>query len=224
MPRQIRIVIPHEAHHVTQRGNYRQPIFEDNSDFSQYLLWLKEYSRKYGIDIIAYCLMKNHIHLIGCPKAEESFSKTLNVLAMRYSQYINRKRKSHGHLWQGRYFSCVLGEEHLYRAIRYVERNPVRAKIVKNAWDYKWSSASLHIGIEKAPAIILKKILDINSSQWKEYLCEADTEMVEEMRLKTKRGLVVGSESFIKRLEKKLNRPLKCLNPGRPKKVEEKGS
>ena len=96
--------------------------------------------------------------------------------------------------------------------------------MVKNAWDYKWSSASLRAGIEKDPIVTLKQILDMNSLQWKEYLGEADTEMVEEMRLKTKRGLVVGSESFIKRLEKKLNRPLKCLNPGRPKKVEEKGS
>jgi len=223
MPRQIRIIIPHEAHHITQRGNYCQQIFEDNGDFRQYLLWLKEYSQKYGIDIIAYCLMNNHVHLIGCPNTEESFGKTLNVLAMRYSQYINRKRKSYGHLWQGRYFSCVLDETHLYRAIRYVESNPVRAKMVKNAWDYKWSSAPLHAGTEKAPIITLKKILDMNPSQWKEYLNEADMEMVEEIRLKTKRGLVIGAEAFIKRLEKKLNRSLKCLNPGRPKKVE-KGS
>ena len=79
---------------------------------------------------------------------------------------------------------------------------------MKNAWDYKWSSASLRAGIKKAPIIAMKQILDMNSSQWKEYLGEVDTEMVEEMRLKTKRGLVIGSESFIKRLEKKLNMPL----------------
>jgi len=218
MPRQIRIVIPHEAHHITQRGNYRQEIFEDDNDFKQYLIWLNEYSKKHKIDILAYCLMMNHVHIIGTPENEKSFGNTLNTLAMRYSQHVNRKRKSNGHVWQGRFFSCILDEAHLYRAIRYVENNPVRAKMVKNAWNYRWSSAQTHVGMGEKSIITLKSILDMKPTEWKAYLKEDDAEMTSEMRLKTRRGLVVGKEAFVKGLEKKLGRSLKCLDPGRPKK------
>jgi len=218
MPRQVRIIIPHEAHHITQRGNYRQEILEDDDNFRQYLIWLKEYSRKYKIDILAYCLMSNHVHLIGIPKDKESFAKAFNSLAMRYSQYINRKRKLCGHVWQGRYFSCVLDEIYLYRAIRCVEQNPIRARMVENAWDYKWSSAGTHVGMEADSIIPLKKTFNMDTEEWKEYLKEVDEEANKEVRLKTKRGLVAGTEPFIKKLEKKLKRSLKCLDPGRPKK------
>jgi len=85
MPRQVRIIIPPEAYHVIQRGNYRQEIFEDGDDF-------KQYSRKCKIDILAYCLITNHVHIIGTSNDKESFAKAFNSLAMRYSQYINRKR------------------------------------------------------------------------------------------------------------------------------------
>lgn len=224
MPRQVRIVIPNEAHHITQRGNYQQEVFGQANDFSQYLFYLKEYSEKYHIDILAYCLMNNHIHIIGVPHAKESLGVALNILTMRYAQYVNRKRKSCGHVWQGRYFSCALDEIHLYRAIRYVERNPVRAKMVNNAWDYEWSSAHTHTGMQRKRVIPLKKSFDMSAKEWKAYLREEDNVMVDEMRLKTKRGLVIGTETFVKNAEKILKRSLKCLNPGRPRKKGEKGS
>lgn len=223
MPRQARIIIPNVAHHITQRGNYRQEIFKECNDFRQYLFWLKDYSKKYNIDILAYCLMNNHIHIIAIPHDKKLLGLALNTLTMRYSQYVNRKKKLQGHVWQGRYFSCLLDEIHLYRAIRYVERNPVRAKMVNNAWDYAWSSASVHAGMPVKRCITLKKLFDMSSKDWKVYLCEEDNSMVKEMRLKTKRGLAVGSEIFIKKMEKILKRSLKCLSPGRPKKGE-KGS
>ena len=224
MPRQVRIVLPGEAHHITQRGNYQQEIFEETNDFRQYLFYLKECSEKHHIDILAYCLMRNHIHIIGIPHDKESLGMAFNTLTMRYAQYVNRKRKSCGHVWQGRYFSCVMDETHLYRAIRYVERNSVRAKMVNNALDYEWSSARIHAGMQSEKLISLKKSFDMNTKEWKAYLYEEDNIMVDEMRLKTKRGLVVGTEMFIKNAEKILKRPLKCLNPGRPKKNGEKGS
>jgi len=117
-----------------------------------------------------------------------------------------------------------MDETHLYRAIRYVERNSVRAKMVNNALDYKWSSARIHAGMQSEKFISLKKSFDMNTKEWKTYLYEEDNIMVDEMRLKTKRGLVVGTEMFIKNTEKALKRSLKCLNPGRPKKKGEKGS
>lgn len=218
MPRQVRVIIPGEAHHIVQRGNYQQEIFREPDDFRRYLLWLKDYSKEHHIDILAYCLMNNHTHIIGVPHHRESFGEALNTLTMRYSQYVNRKRKLHGHVWQGRYFSCLLDETHLYRAIRYVERNPVRAKVVNSSWDYAWSSAPVHTGIRSERFVTLEKSFDMDAEEWKAYLCEEDSPMVDEMRLKTRRGLVVGSEIFIKKAEEILKRSLKCLSPGRPKK------
>ena len=131
MPRQSRIVIPDTVHHITQRGNYRQDIFDGPNNYRQYCEWINKYAQEYDVEVIGYCLMRNHVHFIVIPKQENSLAKLFNTVHMRYSQYINRKRGVKGHLWQGRFYSCILDDAHLYRAIRYVENNPVRAKIVK---------------------------------------------------------------------------------------------
>lgn len=119
MPRHSRIVILGVTHHITQRGNYRQEIFEENEDYKRYCLWVSEYAEKYGLDILAYCLMTNHFVIV--PEKEDSLARAFNTTHMRYSQYMNRKKKLRGHLWQGRFFSCFMDNDHLYRAIRYVE-------------------------------------------------------------------------------------------------------
>ncbi|MBI4746619.1 MAG: transposase [Deltaproteobacteria bacterium] len=103
MPRISRVVAVGHPHHITQRGNYRQPVFEDEDDFIQYLHWLKEYCLKYSLNIWAYCLMNNHVHFLAVPMKDDSLSKTFNTLHVRYSQYFNQKRKARGHLWQGRF-------------------------------------------------------------------------------------------------------------------------
>jgi putative transposase len=220
MPRQSRIVIPNVPHHITQRGNYRQNVFEEDSDYEQYCSWLKEYTEEYDLDILAYCLMSNHVHFIVVPCNEDSLARAFNTIHMRYSQYMNRKHNVGGHLWQGRFFSCFMDDEHVYRAIRYVERNPVRAKIVKQAWEYRWSSARIHTGSDETDSLIPvdSSYLDMRKSKWKRYLRAEDHQMCDEMRLKTARGLGIGCEKFIKKLERKLKRSLQCLNPGRPRK------
>ena len=223
MPRRARIVIPDLAHHVTQRGNYRQRVFKRDQDYQQYCLWMNEYAKQYTLNIVAYCLMGNHVHFIVIPRTEEGLAKTFNTAHMRYAQYINRQRKVKGHLWQGRFFSCILDEAHLYRAIRYVEQNPVRAKIVKKAWEYPWSSAREHAGGESSSLIELSRRVDIVKQQnWREYLMEEDVPMCEEMRIKTNRGLVIGTNRFVNQLEERLNLSLQCLNPGRPRKKKDK--
>jgi putative transposase len=127
MPRIARVVAVGLPHHITQRGNYRQDVFFDTDDRRQYLLWIGEYSAKYGLSVLAYCLMQNHVHFIAIPREANSLAKTFNAAHMRYSQYFNKKLKQRGHLWQGRFYSCVLDESHLMLASRYIERNPVRA-------------------------------------------------------------------------------------------------
>lgn len=219
MPRQARIVIPYTAHHITQRGNYRQNIFDNDTDYKQYCEWINEYAQEKGLDILAYCLMKNHVHFVVVPKAENDLALVFKTVHMRYAHYVNRQHQVHGHLWQGRFYSCILDDAHLYRAIRYVENNPIRAKIVKKAWDYEWSSAKDHSKERDKPLIKITVHKEIKEGKpWQEYLQENDSEMTEEIRLKTDRGLVVGTDKFVVKLEKLLNRSLKCLNPGRPKK------
>ncbi|MBW2039797.1 MAG: transposase [Deltaproteobacteria bacterium] len=115
------------SHHITQRRNYRQPVFEPEADYLQYLQWLREYCKKYFLEIWAYCLMSNHVHFVGVPMKDDPLARTFNTLYIRYSQYFTQKRKATGHLWQGRFYPCILNERHSYAAIRYVENNPVRA-------------------------------------------------------------------------------------------------
>jgi putative transposase len=218
MPRQSRIVIPKIPHHITQRGNYRQNVFECDEDFSLYCSWINQYSQKYGLDILAYCLMSNHVHFVVVPRDEECLARVFNTVHMRYAQHIHRRHGARGHLWQGRFFSCFMDSDHLYHAIRYVERNPVRAGMVKIAWKYRWSSAGVHAGLYDGPIAISTKDFAVDKIEWQEYLHAEDEQIVNELRLKTQRGTALGSEAFIKRIERKLDRSLVCLNPGRPRK------
>ena len=219
MPRHSRIVIPDVAYHITQRGNYRQKVFYKKEDYLQYCDWLNEYAKKYHLELLAYCLMPNHIHVIATPSTEESLARTFNTVHMRYAQHHNRKHRLYGHLWQGRFYSCILDDAHLYRAIRYVERNPVRAKMVQRAWEYPYSSARIHVGEEENPAILLShRDQTMNEKEWREYLHDEDEAFNSEIRLKTLRGLVVGAKDFVQKLERRLERSLACLNPGRPRK------
>jgi len=146
MPRRARVVFEGVVHHITQRGNYRQNVFEDDSDKRKYVEFIREYSEKYGMKIYAYCLMSNHVHFIAAPVKEDSLAMTFKYSNMRYSSYFNRKNRRSGHLWQGRFYSCPLQFEHALEALRYVERNPVRAKMVELPWEYQWSSAREHVG------------------------------------------------------------------------------
>jgi putative transposase len=222
MPRRARIVIPHQAHHIIQRGNYQQYVFEKDADFRTYLYLMKEYSEKYQLKIHAFCLMGNHVHFIVTPVEESGLSETFRNVHARFSQYKNIEKRRLGHLWQGRFYSCVLSETHLFRAIRYVEMNPVRARMVKYAWDYPWSSTRQHLGLERSP--IIRTMfhesyveLGVNIQNWKTYLTEDDPEMIKEMRKKTQKGLAIGRTDFIIKMEEKFNVILQELKAGRPK-------
>ncbi|MBI3804715.1 MAG: transposase [Nitrospirae bacterium] len=222
MPRIARIVVPGHAYHVTQRGNYRQKIFRNDEDRLKYLSWIGEYSRKYRLSIWAYCLMDNHVHFIVQPQKEDSLAKVFSVAHMRYSQYFNKEGSASGHLWQGRFYSCLLDEPYLMAAMRYVERNPVRAKIVKKPWGWKWSSAAAHIGGTEGQEYVvdLKDSLGISAKSWRKYIgSEENAADVEAIRRKTMVGRPLGEEGFIRRLSQKLGRAITVLPRGRPKKT-----
>ena len=144
MPRLARTVFARVPHHITQRGNRREDVFFTEDDRKAYLNWLLEYCDQYSVDILAYCLMTNHVHIVAVPGTEDSLQRVLKPLHMRYAQRINRAHGWKGHVWQGRFFSSPLDEVYVWAAVRYVERNPVRAKMVRKAENYPWSSAAGH--------------------------------------------------------------------------------
>ena len=221
MPRIARAVAVEYPHHITQRGNYRQVVFEKDEDYIQYLEWLKLYSKKYSLKIWAYCLIRNHVHFIVVPMESDSLAKTFNTLHMRYSQYFNMRNKEAGHLWQGRFYSCVLDERHLYAGMRYVENNPVRAGVVRKSEQYQWSSVRSHIKktadqILSDDCYVVKEIKD-----WSAYLGEKeDSTLVHEIRQNTKTGRPCGGDVFLRKLEKLLGRRLGALPLGRPRKAK----
>lgn len=224
MPRTARIVVPDYPFHITQRGNNRQDIFSDDEDREKYLSYLDEYSKEYKLSILAYCLMTNHVHFIAVPEQEDSLSKTFSSTHHRYSQYYNKKKKSSGHLWQGRFYSCLLDQIHLMMALRYVERNPVRAKMVKQPWGYKWSSAAYHTGRTESDIRLssIDKYIDISNQEWEEYLLEKeDKEELVTIREHTMKGSPIGNGSFIVKLEEKIGKILRSKPRGRPRKKKD---
>ena len=218
MPRIARTVVAGCPHHITQRGNYKQKTFSCRADYEKYLHWLSEYCKKYKLIILAFCLMRNHVHFISIPQELDSLSKTFNTCHMRYSQYYNKKNRNIGHLWQGRFYSCALDEGHLYEAIRYVENNPVRAKIVKRAEEWEWSSAKFHLNKEKG-ILELGKIEEyVDIANWGQYLTEKeDKGIIDKLKANTSTGRPSGSDSFVIKLEKALGRRLRPLPEGRPR-------
>jgi len=221
MPRISRPVAIGYPHHITQRGNYQQKIFESEADYIQYQQWLQQYSRKYSLKIWAYCLMGNHVHFIAVPMETNSLARTFHTLHMRYSQYINQNRGVAGHLWQGRFYSCALDEPHLHAAVRYVENNPVRAKIVEKAYEYKWSSARSHTYKKVNPILSDDCHLTEQIQDWFLYLAEKDDDVtVDTIRSNSKTGRPCGDDGFIQKIEGIVGRRLKAMPKGRPRKVE----
>lgn len=191
MPRISRIVIPGIPHHCVQRGNYKQRVFLTDHDRLKYLEWIDKYSKKYGLEIWAYCLMINHVHFVVVPKKIDSMAKTFKQVHMLYSQYYNQKSNKQGHLWQARFYSCPLDDEYLYEAIRYVEMNPVRAGIVKEPEYYKWSSAKAHITNNLENTILSRENYNqiICIDDWKSFLnIYSDEEKVTKLRSSTSTG------------------------------------
>ncbi len=217
MARIARIVVPGHPHHIIHRGNRREKVFLNDSDKQTYIHYLEKYSKKEGVEFWAYCLMDNHVHFIAVPKEEDSFGKGFKEAHKHYTRMINFRENRRGHLWEGRFKSCVLSEKHLYAAMRYVERNPVRAGIVKKPEDYPWSSAKAHIRKKKnlflSDNFVIKEIPD-----WQNYLAEEKSKIDESLFVRhADSGRPLGDDNFIDTLEKKTGKKLRKKKPG-PKK------
>jgi putative transposase len=216
MPRISRAVAVGYPHHLTQRGNYRQTVFAKAEDYGHYLELLGHYAQRHDLEIWAYCLMPNHVHLVGVPQAEDSLAKVFHCVHMLYSQYVNRKTEAAGPLWQGRFYSCVLDDAHVYAAVRYGELNPVRSGLADMAEAYPWSSAKSHVAGTADPVLRGKCFLTERIADWRRYLGEAtDTPAQERLLKATKTGRPCGSEEFVATLETVLNRSFAIRPCGR---------
>jgi putative transposase len=219
MARTARVVIAGLPHHVTQRGNRRQQVFFSGEDRLAYLQVLKEESDKWGLKIWAYCLMSNHVHLIVVPSAIESLAKSIGETHKRYTRMVNFREKWRGYLWQGRFSSFVLDEKYLYAAVRYVERNPIRAKLVDKAEEYQWSSAKSHV-LKKEDTVLSSFYLIEEIKDWGEYLTVEESK--NNLKLMRKHGITgrpLGSKEFIENWSVRLGKDLRPKKLGRrPKK------
>ena len=225
MSRASRVVVAGCPHHVTQRGNNRQDVFFVDDDRRVFVELLREAAGRFAVRIDGYCLMSNHVHLVATPRDEGGLAAALKRANQLYTQYVNRLHGRSGHLWQERFFSCPLDAEHFWAALAYVERNPVRARRVRLAWRWPWSSAAAHVG-EADPSGLLDLASwrrRVRPEAWRERLREAQDEG-EMLRLRrwTSRGRPLGSDAFVARVEVRFGRRLRALAPGRPRKGQGK--
>jgi len=200
MPRLPRAVFAGVPHHITQRGNRRSDVFFTDEDRVVYLDWLHEYCEKHNVDVLAYCLMTNHIHMVAVPNTPEGLQRVLKPLHMRYAQRVNRAQGWKGHLWQGRFFSSPLDEAYLYSAIRYVERNPIRVGLADKAEDYLWSSAGAHCGLRE-DVLLSKKVewepMLAAIGDWSGWLSvEEEPKCLDVLRQHVEKGVALWSRCF----------------------------
>ncbi|PWU01004.1 MAG: transposase [Terriglobia bacterium] len=222
MARLARVIAPGVPHHITQRGNARRVVFETDADRLVYLELLDANRRLYGVAILGFCLMSNHVHLVAIPERMGSLALALRHTHGRYAAYLNARQNASGHVWQGRYYSCPLDTNHLWAALRYTELNPVRAGLAVSPERYPWSSAATHTGY---PGVELPLVLDAglwyeewNAHSWREFLgsTEGDGE-VEVLRTNTHTGRPLGTKEFVESVERSLGRRLAPQKGGRPR-------
>jgi putative transposase len=220
MPRTARAIAPGIPHLVTQRGNNQQDVFFVDDDRKNYLSLLGKYAGEQGLRILGYCLMTNHVHIAGIPAQATSLAYAIGRTHLVYTQYINRLHQRSGHLWQNRFHSCPLDEEHLWYALRYVDQNPVRAGMVSAPWEYSWSSAAAHISGEDSSRLIdMVRWREMTvSTDWKDLLSQLQSQdQLARLRYGISRGRPLGSDSFVSKLEAALGRRLRPLPEGRPR-------
>lgn len=201
MARLPRIVIPGVPHHVTQRGNRRLPTFFEDGDYATYLEYLHEGCAKTGTEVWAYCLMPNHVHLLLVPQDEDGLRATLGETHRKYTRMINFRKEWRGHLWQERFASFPTDEAYALNVARYIELNPIRAKLSQKPEDYKWSSAAAHIhGL--ADSLLNTHALLKANPHWKAFLRTGlDKNAGYAIRLHESTGRPLGNNDFITKIE-----------------------
>ena len=214
MARIARVVAPGIPHHVTQRGNRRQETFFCDENYRVYIALMAEWCSRFNVDVLAYCLMPNHTHLLAVPETQDSLREAIGEAHRRYTRQVNFRLGWRGHLWQGRFASFPMDEKYLLAAARYVELNPVRAGIAEKPGAYAWSSAAAHLAGRDDQIVKVGPLLKM-VGDWQVFLSDGvKTEEAEKLDLHERTGRPLGSESFVRKIERRVGRILRRQKPG----------
>ncbi len=209
MARLARIVVPGHPHHVTQRGNGRGRTFFDDRDYALYRDLLAANCRMAKVEVWAWCLMPNHVHLILVPSDSDGLRRALARLHRHYAGVIQARRKRSGHFWQGRFGAVAMDQQHLAAALCYVSLNPVRARLVRRAQDWRWSSTRAHLRGKDDGVTELAPIRD-RFPDFADLLASApEAELFERLRAAESIGRPLGNDRFLARIERRTGRALK---------------
>ena len=237
MPRRPRIKLADVPQHVVQRGINREPCFFADEDYHCYLHWLQKSAADWHCAIHAYVLMTNHVHLLVTTERPDGVAKLMQSIGRRYVQYINRSYRRSGSLWEGRFkSSLVQSEEYLMTCMRYIELNPVRANMVNDPAQYRWSSYR-HNGLGQADERIaphplyleLGKDDGVRQEAYRAlFRSELDDAALSDIRLALAQGQPLGSERFseimcaavgVRRAQRRPGRPI--ATPDQSERVED---
>lgn len=229
MPRKKRMYITGLPYHVVQRGNNRSACFYDEADYQLYLELLKDYSVRYGVQIHAYVLMTNHVHLLMTPESEDSISRLMKAQGSRYAFYMNKRYSRTGTMWEGRHKSSVVdAKTYLLTCYRYIELNPVRAHMVEMPEEYCWSSYCINAWGEQGKWLTPHPAY-LALGNDKNERCYAYRELFRNMLnqedLHTIRRAAhyshpLGSDYFAQQIEALIGRSVGHCNRGRPKVIK----
>jgi len=201
MARIGRFVVPDLPHHVTQRGNRRERVFFGDEDYALYRDLLAEACRREGVAVWSYCLMPNHVHLILTPQTTEGLGRALGKAHRRYSAFVNARMRVTGHLFQARFSSVVMDEDHLMAAARYVALNPVRARLVAKAADWPWSSVRAHLAGHDDGLVVVAPLVERCGGRFADLIGEPpEPARIAALRAAETIGRPLGADAFLDRL------------------------
>lgn len=225
MPRKPRVIVPHMPHHIVQRGHDRKAVFVKAGDYQYYLDNLEEWKRRLDIKVYSYCLMTNHIHLIVEPGDDSSMvSELMKRLAAKQTRWANRLEGRTGSLWEGRYkISVIDRDNYLLQCCRYVELNPVKAKMVTSADQYRWSSYRAKIGLESTDWLDADPIyIGLSSDKrnrnkrYREFVQASGESEAAMIRAAVARNQLTGSSVFVDEIERRIGLRIETRGRGRP--------
>jgi len=223
MARLARVVIPGHPHHVTQRGNGRARTFFDDGDYALYRDLLAQHCAAADVEVWAWCLMPNHVHLILVPSDRDGLRRALAAVHRRYAGIVHARRRRTGHFWQGRFGAVAMDEAHLAAALIYVSLNPVRARLVERARDWRWSSTRAHL-TGKDDGVTARAPVKEQFPNFADLLVgAADADAFARLRAAESIGRPLGDNRFLARIERLTARRLRPGKRG-PKPAEEGGN
>ena len=227
MARLPRLYVPGCPQHIIQRGNAQRAVFLDDADRTAYLGWLAEAVRDYRLELLAYVLMENHVHLLAIPPAQGVLGRAMQSLGRRYVRYFNDRHDRAGTLWEGRYRATIVdSERYLIECMRYIDLNPVRAGVVTDPAAWRWSSYQHHAGATSDPMLadhpLLWTLGNTPFARQAAYraLCAEGMQATEAQKISdaTNKGWALGEGDFLNKIAGSASRRVQPLvKRGRPK-------